>query len=556
MDKTSFWYGGLCAICHPGGGFTEYDRDGHLYYDVATSQFGYEKEGLTAGDVTVDGDYAEINHMTGARRDAPWNVTGVSEPDCLMCHRAERTVKDGKNMNWIWRTATLRAKDKLKDGADTSVPAYAAAATAGQGWFSGFALSDTVPAGKPPLATMLDINYQPGVDDGSLLMDATDGTLRVNPASIADTPVDYACWGCHVTPDLKKRGRTWFDASADVHYAGFNNLDDVDAGNDIAPAASNACTQCHPSGRNHNIAKGNATLGSVRNDTDYTGFRTCRDCHMAGPDKDANAPEPLDSIHTAGHLAKMSCEFCHIPYKAGIADLAIDNATTGSTIAYKTNVFLSADPLDETNADKSRWYPSALLKTDKDGVQRLFPTKLLLSVWWGDWDENGTPNDKSDDVIKPIVLWRVRQATSGAPLPGTADDDGDGRVEVNTPQEILLYVAALKGNDSYGNPFAANPVLVKGGLVWYEQGGVVASFDYEREGVHTESSHPFSVNHNVRPPSEALGTVGCAECHAFASGGQPTTVFDRRILVSPFDETGGAAPKYETLRQVTGVSPN
>ena len=39
IDKTSFWYGGLCAICHPGGGFTEFDRDGELYYDVVTNQF-------------------------------------------------------------------------------------------------------------------------------------------------------------------------------------------------------------------------------------------------------------------------------------------------------------------------------------------------------------------------------------------------------------------------------------------------------------------------------------------------------------------------------------
>ncbi|MDJ0520853.1 MAG: hypothetical protein QNJ90_02130 [Planctomycetota bacterium] len=551
IDKTSFWYGGLCGICHPGGGGTEFDRDGELYYDVTSSQFGYEKLGMMAGDVTLDGDYAEINNKSGALRAAPWDVTGVAEPDCLLCHRLDRTIDSGKNMNWIWRTATLRAKDKLEDGAGGSVPAYAAAATAAQGWFSTFALSSSVPAGKPPMATDLGIDYQVGVTNGSLVEDA-EGNLRVNSASVVGTPVDYACWGCHVTPDLKKRGRIWFDEAEDVHYAGLNNLDDADVGNDIPAAASNACTYCHPSGLDHNIAKGNAELGSVRNDTDYVNFRSCRECHLPGAEKDPAAPEPTSSVHTAGHLASMSCEFCHIPYKTGVADWAVDNATTGSTISYKTNVLLSADPLNPMDPDKTRWYPAFKSKVDSDGVSRLFPVKRLLSVWWGDWDDKGTM-DKSDDQIRPIALWRVRPAVAGL---SPTDDDSDGKVEVNTPTEIAAYIAALKGNDSYGNQIAANPVLVKGGDVYYDATGAgqIESFDYEAEGVHTESSHPFSINHNVRTPAEALGSGGCGDCHGGGGGVGGTPVFDRLIPVDPFRESDGT-PFYKTVRELTGVSP-
>ena len=77
IDKTSFWWAGLCAICHPGGGPTEFDRDGFKFYDEATGRFGYENLGLTATDVALDGDYTEVSNKTGEIRMAPWDVTGV-----------------------------------------------------------------------------------------------------------------------------------------------------------------------------------------------------------------------------------------------------------------------------------------------------------------------------------------------------------------------------------------------------------------------------------------------------------------------------------------------
>jgi hypothetical protein len=543
IDKTSFWWTGLCAICHPGGGPSEFDRDGELYFDVATNQFGYEKLGKTAGDVVLDGDYAEINTSNGTLRAAPWDKTGVAETDCLLCHRADRAIDEGKNLNWIWRAAALRAKDKLVDGNDDPVMAYAAAATAAQGWFTTFELAAT-PPGKPPMAARLGVDYQAGLDNGSLYQQG--GNLYVALGAVAGTPKDYACWGCHLTPDLKKRGRRWFDAGSDVHYAGFNNLDDADAANDIEPGDSTACAHCHPASMtgmdlNHNIAKGNAILGSVRDDTDYVGFRTCRDCHLAtSADRDPNAPAPPTlTVHNSTHLGIMSCEMCHIPYKEDPADLVVDNSVTGATVSYQTGTFLSSDPLDPSNADKSRWYPSFVGKKDSDGAYRIFPVKLLLSVWWGDWDQNGTPADLSDDVIKPIPLWRVRQGVAGL---APADN------KVNTDAEILTYINALTANDSHGNQIAARPVLVKGGKVYYADDGLVAHFEYHGTGIKTESSHPFSVNHNVRSGAQALGT-SCGDCHAANS-----PVFDRKILVDPFDENGD--PVYKTVREILGFGPS
>lgn len=154
MDKTAFWMAGLCNICHAGGAYAELDGEGYKYYDHETGLLGYEARGLDSDDVMLSRDYSEV--VSGATtRLAPWEITGVAETDCLFCHRVDRMVQDGMNMNWVFRTATLRAKDKLVDSGGASVPAYAAASTAGQGWFDGPPDFADTPAGKPPMLASL-----------------------------------------------------------------------------------------------------------------------------------------------------------------------------------------------------------------------------------------------------------------------------------------------------------------------------------------------------------------------------------------------------------------
>ncbi|MHC4090349.1 MAG: hypothetical protein ACYSVY_08750 [Planctomycetota bacterium] len=561
IDKTSFFYMSFCGICHPGGGPGEFDRDGYRYFDAGTGQFGYE---LSGADPTYSGDYTVLDPSTGNLSPAPWDVTGISEPDCLYCHRLERTVDGAMNMNWIWRAATVCGGAALVDGQGATVAAFAAAATAGQGWLSQIDLAQ-VPPGQPPLATLLQIDYSVGVADGSLV-EGGGGELSLSPHSLGAVPKDYACRGCHSTADSKKRGQVWFDPDWDAHYAARNNLRDEEPANDIPASESRVCNTCHPGNLNHGIAKGNAFSSTVQNETDYVGFRTCRDCHLPGPLHDPDAREPEHPIHdpemVVGNMIDvLACQACHIPYSATSADLVVDHAVTGTTVQYGTDEFLSADPLDPTDPDRSRWYPALKAKTDSDGLTRYFPAKTLLSLWWADWDDNGTPGDMSDDVVAPIPLWKVRQITGNAPLPGVTDDNGDGKMEVNRLAEINLYLQALKGNDSYGRQVAANPVLVKGGRIWHEDPETppdyVTSFGYEGTGLVVESMHPFSMDHNVLRAGDGWGTEAggwaCGHCHQFWNGGQPTVVMDRLILVDPFDSDGLAV--YETVKDMTGLNP-
>jgi len=240
--------------------------------------------------------------------------------------------------------------------------------------------------------------------------------------------------------------------------------------------------------------------------------------------------------------------------------IVTDWSLTGTQVSYFTDEFLSADPLDPSNADKSRWYPTLRLKQDSDGIQRLFPQKDEIAIYWADWDQNGTPLVLTDDTIRPIILWRVRQITGGKPLLGVTDDNGDGKLEVNRPEEIYLYIQALRGNDSYGRPVANNPVLVKGNRIWHEDPsapGVVVSFEHEGSGVLVQSFETFGLDHNVLAKGEALGSYvtdpaeGCPTCHRPLTLDSP--VFARLILVDPFDENG--APVYKTVTELTGISP-
>jgi len=561
IDQTAYAWVRDCSGCHPGGGPGEFDRDGERYFDENTGTLGYENLGSTPQDVALDGDYSLLDYATGGVSLAPWDATGVSEPDCLMCHRAGRTLENGWDMNWVWRAATLSAGASLVDAGDRPVPAFLAAGTAGQGWFANLEFSGF--PGLWPSASRLQIDYAAGLSEGSLTLLADD-TVALAPEAVTWPPRDRACWGCHSVFGVTT-GSVWFD-DTNVMYRRFNNLHDADPVNDIPPEQSTACTVCHVGDLDHNFGKGNSLQMGFRDELDWERLRTCRDCHWAGsterhPDAPVvPSPTSSDEIHRAPGFDHVSCQGCHIPYALQPALLFRDITIPGATGT--TSQYLSADPLDPASPDKSRWHPPFMSKLDEDGVERLFPCNIWITIYWADWDRNGTPEDYSDDIIAPIPSWRIDQLTGGAPLVVVTDDNGDGQLEINRFAEILAYITLLKGDDSYGRPVAANPVLVKGMMVWYEDPdvpGTVRAMTPAGTGIPIEwYPYLWGMDHNVRPKEEAIGyptggdpQAGCRDCHRAMQFDSP--VFDRRVLIDPFGPTG--LPLYLTVRAMTGLNP-
>ncbi|MBM4278942.1 MAG: hypothetical protein FJ130_13855, partial [Deltaproteobacteria bacterium] len=75
MDKSSSFFAQNCGICHPGGGWAEFDRKGNLYYNDETKKFGYE---LSGDDPAFDGDYTSFS-AGNEKYGVPWDQSGVSE---------------------------------------------------------------------------------------------------------------------------------------------------------------------------------------------------------------------------------------------------------------------------------------------------------------------------------------------------------------------------------------------------------------------------------------------------------------------------------------------
>ena len=562
IDMTTFEWVAGCAGCHPGGGPGEFDREALRYWDPTTGQFGYELLGKTAENVRLDGDYSYMN-SAGVLSPAPWDVTGIAEADCLFCHTPDPAWNHGEDVNRRnWRMAVLASgRTGLVDDAGNQVQSFAAVGAANMGWFSTLEITGGT-------ATKLQLDYSKGVERGTLTVGGG-GELQLFPQSVNFPPRDNACWVCHGPVGWKRlRGSIWFD-ERDFHYAKINHLLDGDPANDVGTEQSTACNYCHRGGPNHNFAKGNSFAQHFRDEQDWVNLRTCRSCHLENsPTKHPDAPPLPGNLEI--HLAMwdspdvLSCQACHIPFPwAAPSETSAfgDRSVTGNSISYMSDEFYSANPLDPSDPDKSAWYPALYWKKDEDGVMRLFPAlPSAFNLYWGDWDPGEDPEDLSDDVIVPIANWRFMQVTQGQPLPGVSDDNGDGKLEINRPEEMLVYMAALKGNDSYGQQIAARPVYVKGQRVYYEDPlapGGVNSFDPEAVGIDADwRGVLWGLNHNQRLAAEGLGHMrnglpGCNDCHRPETLDSP--VFDRKILADPFGPDG--QPVYTTVREMTGRNP-
>lgn len=472
-DKGSFLWAKNCGVCHPGGGPAEYDRRGNRYDEFAADPKNHIEH---MGHNYLDGDYYQ----------AGWVQSGVTEADCLLCHL--------NGYDWHARALALRGGFLAKSAA------------VGAGWYRDLQKSTPAAAGIPAQAVSLTIDYT--------------RTDIADPENLGDRIVkavpDQNCWNCHVEPDLKKRGRTW-DAETDIHKA-----------------RGITCVYCHPAGEDHEIAKGDALIGSVRNDLDNT-MKSCADCHIKGADSKATR---VQHSFPDLHLDKMACESCHIPYKEFPAVGVIDNATTGRTISYKTSEFTSGDLLDPerrlTDVPPTRWYPAFVRYKGK-----IKPVDPMLTIWWGDWD-------RESHRVLPIPLWRIRDFTGARPdnnfkvIHAGLVAALKGSASVNTLSEIEAYLRLMAGAaDRYGMPIATHTaVLVKGGRIHYMKNDQLYT---ETMPVHEGGfvcCEPFDLSHNIVTGEKALGAGGCGDCHI-----QPSPFFNRKVLKDPFDETG--RPVYQ-----------
>ncbi len=495
IDMTSFVFITRgCGKCHPGGGPLEYDRDGKRYDEwMADPASGF----TPGGENDLDGDYYQ----------ARWSESGVLEADCLLCHMPEYDFgtrnKQIAAMNFRW--------------------------------------APTAAAGLASVTGAVAKNERVAVAYDASKFDA-DGKLSPH---IVVSPRNETCLQCHAQPGWKKRGAN-YGARTDVHLR-----------------AGMRCVDCHPAGSRaddpringrevHQIAKGDDPGGQVRNDLDNT-VRDCDSCHTTG---DFGAPIAIHEGLPPLHLEHISCQACHIPERLvmPIAMQASDVFNPDAKIPqggkqlwtfygvggrYRNHYgFLGMMGYDDKPTETFR----PVLARYKG---KIYPVNRVHSSWPGIEVERqpGLMQPRMSDIRKMWVAHRENPAEH-ADLSKITDDNGDGVIEVNRPEEIDALIAAITRHlTAIGYPLDGKRV------VWVSDDRVYRS-GAEYRTVPTEPweasayGNVHKYNHDVLPARAALGAKGCTECHS------PTAeMFFAPVVDRPFDEHAQAVtvPQFELL---------
>jgi hypothetical protein len=501
IDMTSFEFvTATCGNCHPGGGPLEYDRDGHRYDERMRDPAA----GLVpGGDNGFDGDYYK----------ALWSKTGVIEADCLLCHMpgygyAQRNDQLAR-LNFRW------------------------AATAGAGFGT---IVGEVKAGQTPTVRYDPARFQ------------ADGTVKVH---IAPEPRNETCLNCHFKPDWKKRGAS-YSPRTDVHAV-----------------AGLRCVDCHAAGsrsadprirdrEEHQFGKGDDPSGWVRNDLDNT-VRSCESCHLQGW---RNSPRARHDWLPPLHLEKLSCQACHIPAR-----------TVKSALVQASDIFNPAPRISPPakhiwafyDQERVFWnhYGELDLFTGKDmptNVSRptlarykgkIYPVNQVHSAWVG-FEEEGKPGLNQLFMRDFFMMWMQHRGDPKNKYPELAaitDDDHDGLIEVNRPEEIDALLAATRRHlTETGFPLAGRR------LVWVSDSRAHYSSKESRElprEAHEATAYAsvYKYSHDVAPARAALGSGGCIDCHRLGS-----SFFEGRVLSETFSAQDGR-PRWVPNHATLGISP-
>ncbi|BCS98610.1 hypothetical protein DSLASN_42420 [Desulfoluna limicola] len=402
---------------------------------------------------SLDGDYHKSR----------WDQSGVVEADCFVCHLP----------GYFYRSRLDQlARENFR---------WAVVAGSGLGQVEG-----AVRAGEKPSVVY---NRRFFNEDGTVV-------IRMN-----SSPSSENCLFCHGLADLIKRGFSWNDhVNHDVHNA--NGV---------------ACTACHPGDGEHNFAKGDENLSTVRDDLDNT-MRTCRDCHELGY---MGAPKPSHYSIRPNHLEKLACEVCHIPFLGRSAAAGLDVAT-GQVVNYPTG---GADKIGDGVSWMPSFYPS------DDG--RLQPVNPFAANLYTNRDAHG--------IYHPLFLKELAQAYTV--VGGQLEAGGDGGPLVDTDDEIVAYLAALRatleGNPRFGH---VDPHYHMGGLVYSLQG--LGQLVVEKDTSWVATPDAFNINHNVAPTQMALGAGGCSDCHGERA----------HLFVSWLNGGGGSGGRAEEMTLWGGLS--
>lgn len=497
MTSATFITAG-CGNCHPGGGPLEYDREGKRY----DAWMRDPASGLTAsGDNRFDGDYFKTR----------WSETGVIEADCLICHLPEYDLKKRND-----QVAKLNFR-------------WAATEGAGFGKVTGIVASNQTP----------QVAYDLKNFDAS-------GKLKVR---VVTQPRNDTCLNCHAQPGWKKRGAD-YRARTDVHFR-----------------AGLRCVDCHPAGSNaddprihghevHQFGKGDDPGGRVRDDLDNT-VRGCVSCHTSGK---FGAPVAAHPWLPPLHLERIACQTCHTPTKQ-VMPIQVQASDVFNRDAWidpggkQLWTFYGVDGAYRNHYGllKVIGYDDKPTETFRPVLAKykgkIYPVNRIHSTWPAieTPGQPGLMQPRPPDIHK---MWKAHfdDPTQHPELARIKDDDGDGALEINRPEEVEALIATVTRHLT-----SLNYDLKGKRVVWVSSDRVYPSGTEYRvmDKAEWEASPYANVhkyNHDTAPARAALGSGGCTDCHSSKS-----EFFDRAVLLTAFSPDDGK-PRWTPNSTLLGYS--
>ncbi len=475
-----------CGGCHPGGGGLEFDRDGKRFDKTLKANPSLRK--------SLDGDYFKSH----------WDKSGVVEADCFICHIDGYNFKERNKQLKLWNFK------------------WAAIQASGIGIVRGTVAKITDKNGKKSKVLS---GVTPAVTYNKRLFNE-DGKLAVN---LDYPPSSRNCTFCHAFSDRKKRGFSWNDPkNHDIHNMG--GLE---------------CVHCHPSiDKEHNFAKGNENVSTVRDDLDGKGMLTCKQCHEKGV---MGATRPKHKTIRPNHLEKLTCETCHIPRLNANGGSTFD-VTSGDMINFGKFKNQANTTLEEKIKSKllpipayNEWIPRYARnhKTHKIEPVNSFPAGLIYS------------NRNGDGIYYPLFMKEIKKAYNMVKGKITKQPYKKGpfagKPKLYKKEEIKLFLSTLKKTLKDNKRFTkVDPQMHFFGKLYHlnESDELIGEDDTTWVG----RAEAFNINHNVAPASEALGADGCLDCH-----GLDGQVFRNYTLTRLWNEEG--VPEFTRNGRLIGCNP-
>jgi formate dehydrogenase subunit gamma len=326
------------------------------------------------------------------------------------------------------------------------------------------------------------------------------------------------------------------------------------------------CVDCHPAGSKaiderirgkeiHHFGKGDDPGGLVRNDLDDT-VLSCEYCHDNGR---LGAPVATHRGLPSLHLDRIACQTCHIPERTvkPAQFQAADVFNPGTKIPSKGKylwVFYGPDMkyynhygnMEMMGFDDKPTDPFKPTPARYKG--KIYPVNRVHSAWPA-IEIDGLPGLMQPLMSDVYAMWSAhfKDPAKYAELAEIQDDNGDGVIEVNRPDEIEALIAAVtRMLKATGYPMEGKRVVWAMNDRVYSSGAEFRTISkQEWEASPFANVHKYS--HGVYPAKAALGSEGCQDCH-----GRESSFFFSAALQYPFDEK--AQSVYKAQHELMGLN--